>query len=88
MLKVRHGNKILRINDLQKDEYLAKGYDVIDDDGNAVEVSVPNDINVLKTAYMQHTARINELEDIIQELKKPKEESPAPKKRTTKKTEE
>ena len=85
MVKVKRANKVLRIPDEQIDEYLAKGFDVIGADGTVEIASVPNDVNVLKQAYTDHTAKIAELED---EIKKLKAKKTTIKKTTAKKSEE
>ena len=82
-ITVRRANVILRVSPEQKQEYLNKGFDVIDDTTGAVkEATVPMDVNVLKKAYVEHMAKIKELEDEIKKLKEEKASKPA----TTKKT--
>ena len=68
-IKVRRGNVVLRVSAEQKAEYLAKGFDVIED-GKVVEASVPNDVNILKRAYKEHLEKIESLEAEIKSLKK------------------
>lgn len=90
---VRRGNVYLRIPEYQIKEYLAKGFDVIDDNGNVVQASVPNDVNALKVAYVELTNRVKELEEELKAVKakkttkvpeKPTEDA-KPKRTTTKK---
>lgn len=71
-VKVRRANVILRVPKEQVKEYLAKGFDVLDDNGNVAQASVPNDVNVLKQAYIEHTNRIKELEELLDAVKKVK----------------
>lgn len=69
-VEVRRGGSYLTIPVEAIDRYLAKGYDVVDSDGNVLKESVPNDINSLKVAYEQHKAKIKELEATVLELKR------------------
>ena len=62
IIKVRHGNVVLRVPNYQMQEYLAKGYDVIDEDGKIIKHTTPSDINELKKAYVEHINKIEELE--------------------------
>lgn len=89
LIKVRRGNVILRVPEYQKQEYLAKGFDVITEDGKVLEATVPSDVNTLKRAYVKHLAKIKELEEKLAQANKPKttakkSETDATKKRTTK----
>lgn len=63
IVKVRRGNVILQVPKEQADEYVAKGFDIISDNGAVVKASVPSDVNILKKAYVEHLARIKELEE-------------------------
>lgn len=92
-IKVRRGNVILRVPEYQKGEYLARGFDVISEDGKVVEATVPSDVNILKKAYVEHLAKIKELEAKLAEATKRTskkapvdviEKEETPKKRTTK----
>lgn len=94
-IKVRRGNVILRVPEYQKGEYLARGFDVISEDGKVVEATVPSDVNILKKAYVEHLAKIKELEAKLAEATKKTpvkkvekdviEKEETPKKRTAKK---
>lgn len=66
---VRRGGSYLTIPANAVERYLAKGYDVVDENDNVIKSSVPNDINTLKIAYEQHIAKIKELEAQVKELK-------------------
>ena len=68
-ITVRRANVILDIPEYQKNEYLAKGFDVIDSQGRVIEYTTPSDINTLKTCYIQHVKEIAELKRQIAELK-------------------
>ena len=65
IIQVRRANVILDVPEDQKDEYLAKGFDVLGPDGRVVIKSVPNDMNSLKKAVA----------DLTEENKKLKEEN-------------
>lgn len=66
---VRRGGSYLTIPANAVERYLAKGYDVVDENDTVIKSSVPNDINTLKIAYEQHIAKIKELEAQVKELK-------------------
>ena len=93
MVRVQRANVVLQVDDEQVNEYLAKGFDVIGDDGKVLQASVPNDVNVLKQKFVEHTERIKALEDEIASLKAKKTstkttaektETEQPKRKTTK----
>lgn len=69
-ITVRRANVVLDIPEVQKNEYLAKGFDVIGADGKILERTVPNDLNSLKKAYAELTQKVKELEAENAELKK------------------
>jgi hypothetical protein len=89
-IKVRRANVILRVPKEQAKEYLAKGFDVLAEDGSIAQATIPNDVNVLKQAYVEHLAKIKELENQLAEANKSKTVAKkagtdaTPKKRTTK----
>lgn len=66
---VRRGGGYLTIPAEAVDRYMAKGYDVVDSNGNILKESTPNDINALKRAYENHVAEIKKLKAEIAELK-------------------
>lgn len=67
-VRVKKGGSYLTIPTASIDRYMAKGYDVVDDKGNVLRASIPNDINALRVAYSQHVAEIRELKQHIKEL--------------------
>ena len=92
MARVQRGNVILRVSDDEVQRYLNMGYDLTTPTGKVIQSAIPNDLGTLQTAYIDHTARIAELEAEIARLtaelsaeraKKPK--TTAPKKPATKK---
>lgn len=73
-VRVRRGGSYLTIPVNAVDRYMAKGYDVVNDNGDVLKASVPNDINALKRAYAQHLEEIAELKAEIAQLKARKSE--------------
>lgn len=69
-VRVRRGGSILTIPATAIEKYMAKGYSVIDSNGNVLKASVPNDIPTLKAAYSRHLAEIKALKEEIMQLKK------------------
>lgn len=68
-ITVRRANVVLDVPEVQKNEYLAKGFDVIGADGKILERTVPNDVNSLKKAYHELTEKVKELEAENKKLK-------------------
>ncbi len=68
-IQVRRANVILEVPDEQKDEYLAKGFDVIGPNGKVIEKSIPNDPNSLKKAYTELSDKVKALEEENRQLK-------------------
>lgn len=64
MITVRRANVLLDVSEDQKDEYLAKGFDVIDKDGNVVtEATVTNDVSTLHKKLAEAQEKIKILEE-------------------------
>lgn len=79
MVKVRRGNTTLRVDEVEVVKYMAKGFSVIDANGNIVKQSVPTEIGQLQKAYSEHVevikqkdAEIAKLKSEIESLKKEK----------------
>ena len=83
MITVRRANVVLDVPAEQKTEYLAKGFDVINANGQVVEATIPEDMNKLKTAYSNHLAQIKALRLENQKLRDEIEQLRAPKQRKT-----
>ena len=69
IIKVRRANVILQVPEEQRKEYLAKGFDVVDENNNVVEYTVPTDLHTLKTAYSNHIKEIEKLQAENKKLK-------------------
>lgn len=70
MLQVQRANVVLDIVDEDLGYYMSLGYNLIDAQGNIVKKAVPSDIGELRTAFVQHQAKIAELEAQIEKLTK------------------
>lgn len=68
MARIERGNVVLQVKDHEIQHYLNLGYNVTDDNGNILRESIPTSIGVLQTAYLEHTKKIDELEDTIAKL--------------------
>lgn len=66
---VKRGGSYLTISADSVERYMAKGYDVVDANDNIIKACVPNDVDVLKKAFSDHTNRIKELEEEVKSLK-------------------
>ena len=62
MARVQRANVILQVADHEVARYMSMGYNLIDSGGAVLKEAVPNNLGVLRAAYLEHTARIKELE--------------------------
>lgn len=70
MAKVERGNVQLTVSDSNLDFYLAKGYNVIDDEGNVIQESIPKDLATMEKMYHEHNDTIKALTTKVTELTK------------------
>lgn len=68
VITVRRANVILKVPVEQKSEYLAKGFDVLNQNGAVSEHTVPSDMNVLQKAYVEHLKEIDMLNEKLKNL--------------------
>ena len=66
---VQRANTILQVPEEWVDRYIDQGYDVLDSNGKVIQKSIPKDLGTLQKAYVEHTAKIKELEKEIEQLK-------------------
>ena len=69
MVKVKRGNVVLRVEEIEVNKYMAKGFSVIDGNGNVVRQSVPTEIGQLQKAYSEHMQLLKEKDTEIANLK-------------------
>lgn len=84
LIKVRKANTILSVTVDEKASYLAKGYDVLGENGKVVEESIPYDTATLQAKYLELKQENGKLKAEIASLKaakkvETKEEKPATK---------
>lgn len=72
MITVRKANKVLRIDENNKENYLARGYDVVNEKGEIVE---HNTRTVTPAEYAAALAEIGRLKAEIAKLKAKKKET-------------
>lgn len=65
---VQRANAILQVPEEWVDRYIDQGYNVIDEYGNVIQASIPKDLGTLQKAYVEHTQKIKELEETIEQL--------------------
>lgn len=75
IVKVRRGNVFLKVSADDVQRYLAKGYDVVDANGNVIKASVPKDLGTLQKAFTDKSNEIQKLKDEIAQLKAQLEEA-------------
>ncbi len=66
---VQRDNVILRIDRSQIAEYMNKGYNVIDANGNIIQKTIPTDVLTLQAEYKRQEDEILALEAQVKELK-------------------
>lgn len=69
LVKIERGNVVLRVPEYDVQRYLDQGFNLLDDKGNIIKQSVPNDVGTLRKAFEDHIKRIEELEKENAELK-------------------
>ena len=69
MIFATKGNKVRRIDEASIQKYSDQGYTITNDKGEVIKESIPTDLTLLKTAYIQHTRQIKMLEDEVASLK-------------------
>lgn len=84
MARVERGNVVLNVDDDAVQHYLNLGYNLTDNYGNVLQRSIPTNIGELQAAYITHTTRIAELEDMVAKLTADLTAKATPKKKQTK----
>lgn len=74
----KKANEVITIEDYKMNYYFQKGYDIYDSNNKLIKKAIPIDVNSLQLAYVQHIAKIKELEKEIAELKGHKSKSAEP----------
>ena len=67
-VRIQRGNVVLKVEEFEVPRYLQLGYDLTDDSGKVVKEAVPHDVGTLHKYYIEHTAKIAELEQTISDL--------------------
>lgn len=68
MLVVQQGNKQLRINETDKDVYLALGYNILDEEGKVIELGNAVSTSAIKAENTSLKAKLAEYKDNIEKL--------------------
>lgn len=68
-LYAQKANIVTCIQESQIDDFIAKGYRVIDETGRIVKDTAPDNLETLKAAYVSNTAEINSLKAEVARLK-------------------
>lgn len=67
---VQRANVVLSVSPQQLDYYKSQGFDVINEQGEVVQASVPRDLGTLQKAYVEDKNTIEGLQIEIADLKK------------------
>ena len=68
MLVVQQGNKQLRINETDKDVYLALGYNIINEEGKVIELGNAVSTSAIKAENTSLKAKLAEYKEDIEKL--------------------
>ena len=68
MVRIERGNVVLKVQEHEVQRYLLLGYSVTDDTGKVLQSAIPNDLGTLQRCYVEHKAKIDELEAIVAKL--------------------
>lgn len=63
IVTVKRANVILHVNKDQLKYYMDQGYDLINDNGDVIESSIPRDLGTLQKAYVEHEAQLKKLQE-------------------------
>ena len=69
MIFATKGNKVRRIDEASIQKFAEQGYKITNESGDVLKESIPMDLPLLKTAYIEHTRKIKMLEDEVSSLK-------------------
>jgi len=68
MVSVQRANVVLRIKESEAERYLAKGYNILDENGNVAKHALPGTFGELQVAYAEHIRQIEELQAQVDQL--------------------
>ena len=68
MVRIERGNVVLKVQEYEVQRYLKLGYSVTDNTGKVLQAAIPNDLGTLQKCYLEHKAKIDELEAIVAKL--------------------
>lgn len=69
MVNVRRANVLLTIPEDDLNKYMSQGYSLVDERGNIIKESIPNDLVQLQKAYTEHTEIIKQKDSEIADLR-------------------
>lgn len=66
---VQRANVVLKVRDEEVDKYLARGFNLLNENGEVIRSATPNDLATFKEAYIRQSKEIEDLNSQIEELK-------------------
>ena len=66
---VQRANVVLKVRDEEVDKYLARGFNLLNENGEVIRSATPNDLATFKEAYIRQSKEIEKLNSQIEELK-------------------
>ena len=67
---IQRANVVLQVSPQQVDYYLSQGYNVINEQGEVIQASVPRDLGTLQKAFVENANIIESLHAEVADLKK------------------
>lgn len=67
---VQRANVVLQVSPQQVDYYIGQGYNVINEQGEVIQASVPRDLGTLQKAFVENANTIESLQAEVADLKK------------------
>ena len=65
-IKVRRENVVLSIFPHEKDDYMSRGFSVIDADGNIIEEALPTDVQQLQKMVLDLRIQLAEAKQVVE----------------------
>ena len=65
---VQRANVVLEVRNEEVDKYLARGFKLLNENGEVIRSATPNDLATFKEAYFRQQTEIEELKSKIVEL--------------------
>ena len=69
LVEVERGNVVLKIPEDTVQRYIDRGFSLLDENGNVIKTSIPNDVGTLQKAFVEQSEEIKKLKAELAKLK-------------------